>query len=200
MKTSPKQIALMMGLIAIASVGSAYAMLQENQPTTKGIQSEGIMPLGHIQLTLYSPDGSIKAFRQTDNLVVNNGANVTANTIFGTTLTSTASLSGTFKNIAVGIGTNAVASGNTALQTQQGHKIVGSASNGAQRGTASITATFAAGKITNSTTQAITEAGLFDGGTNLSSNSTNMFARQTFSAINVGSADSLQITWTINIT
>lgn len=199
MKTSPKQIALMMGLIAIASIGSAYAMMQENQPTT-GMQTDAIVPLGHLTLTLYGPDGTIQAYRQTDNLVVNNGANVTANNLFGTTLTKTATPSGTFTNIAVGTGASGPTSGDTALGTQKGHKIAGTASNGSQRGTASISATFAAGKITNSTTQAITEAGLFDGSTNFSSNSTNMFARQVFSAINVGSADSLQITWTVNIT
>ncbi|MGI0101448.1 MAG: hypothetical protein ACREA7_02510 [Nitrosotalea sp.] len=199
MKTSHKQIALMMGLIAIASMGSAYALMQETQPTTR-IQSEGVKPLGHLQLTLYGPDGSIQAYRQTDNLVVNNGANVTANAIFGTTLTTTnGALSGAFKNIAVGTGASGPTSADTALGTQKGHKILGTVSNYAQRGSASIAGTFAAGKITNSTTQAITEAGLFDG-TNLSLNSTNMFARQTFSAINVGSADSLQITWVVNIT
>ncbi|TLX93781.1 MAG: hypothetical protein E6K91_08195 [Thaumarchaeota archaeon] len=111
---------------------------------------------------------------------------------------------GVFTAVAVGIGTGGPTVQDNDVGTQKGHKVLATTDivSTLTHGNVKLTATFNPGKITNSTTQAITEAGLFDNtSSNLGANGTsvNMFARQTFSAINVGTADTLTVTWTINI-
>lgn len=199
MKSTQKYMALFVGLAVIAALGSTYAVVQANQ-STNGIQADGMKTMGHVTLALYGADGGLKAYRQTDNLVVSNGDNATVNTMFGVARSTTAAV-GTFKAVQVGTGASGPFTTDAALGTAVGHKIVAATSIAtAQRGNVVLTATFGAGKVTNSTA-AVTEAGIFDNTVaNPQSNSTNMFARQTFSAINVGAADSLTITWTVNIT
>lgn len=189
-------------LVAIVSVGGAFALTQTESIAT-GLQSDGVKSLGHVALVVYGPDGNIKAYRQTDNQVTTTGDNATVNKLFGVArTTNTGTSSGTFTAVAVGTGTNPTLASNTDLQTQVGHKVAATTSIAtATHGNVVLTANFAAGKITNSTTQTITEAGIFDN-TNMSLNGTNanMFARQQFTGIGIGPSDTLQITWTINIT
>lgn len=195
-----KFIAVLIGIAAIVSIGGAYALVQSNQPASE-MHADGMKTMGHVALVVYGPDGAIKAYRQTDNLVVSNGDNATVNQMFGVSRTTTGTV-GTFKAVAVGTGTSGPFTTDTALGTQVGHKVIATTSiSTATRGNVVLTANFAAGKITNSTNQAITEAGIFDNSAaNPNSNSTNMFARQTFNSISIGSSDTLQITWTVNIT
>ncbi len=203
-----KNVALLMGLAAIASIGGAYALTQDVQ-SPKGVQAEHSGILGHLQLVLYGPDGNIQAYRQTDNLVVINGDNATADKMFfpsgaGSKLTSCTGCNsanvGIFQWIGVGTGNGGPTPTDTALQTQASNKKIGAVTNGTGgHGTAQIQVTFPAGKLTNSSTAQITEAGLFDQSQN-SSGISNMFSRQVFSSIGVNPADTLQITWTIAIT
>ena len=196
-----KFIALTIALAAIVTVGGAFALTQTGRTT--GLQTDDMKTLGHVALVVYGPDGNIKAYRQTDNQVTTTGDNATVNKLFGVArTTNTGTSSGTFTAVAVGTGTNPALATNTDLQTQVGHKVAATTSIAtATHGNVVLTANFAAGKITNSTTQTITEAGIFDN-TNMSLNGTsaNMFARQQFTGIGIGPSDTLQITWTVNIT
>lgn len=101
--------------------------------------------------------------------------------------------------IGIGTGTTAAAAGDTALEAEK------SASGGASTTHTSATASLVTTDTTNDTAQlvatfsitgtiAITESGVF----NASADGT-MLARQTFSAINVVSGDSLQLTWKIDV-
>ena len=209
-----KNVALLVGLAVIASVSTAYALMQDSS-SQNGVQAEHGKFLGHVTLALYGPDGNIKAYRQTDNLVTLNGDNATSNKLFFGATTGARKLSvcsggstcsgnsvGNFQWIGVGsTNTNPTVLDSDLLGAVGSHKGGPSAvSNGTGgHGTAQIQTTFAAGKITNSSNVNIVEAGLFDS-QNSGSGITNMFARQIFSAISVGSADTLQITWTISIT
>jgi hypothetical protein len=96
--------------------------------------------------------------------------------------------------VAVGTGTNAFSASDTTLQTE-------SSTSGLSRaaGTVSLVTT----SVTNDTAQvlksfsvsgtvAVTEAGLLN-----ASSSGTLLARQTFSAVNVVSGDTLQITWKV---
>ena len=125
------------------------------------------------------------------NLITNAGLAIVAGQINGATTAPVTA-------IAIGIGTTAAAAGDTALESE-------STTNGAQRGAA--TATRVTTNQTNDTAQwvktfsltgtfAITEEGLFDNNTS----GGNMLARQVFSAINVASGDSLQITHKVAVT
>ena len=196
-----KFIALTIALAAIV-LGGAFALTQTGSTAT-GLQADGVKSLGHVALVVYGPDGNIKAYRQTDNQVTTTGDNATVNKLFGVARsTNTGTSSGTFTAVAVGTGTNSALATDTALQTQVGHKVTATTSiSTATHGNVVLTANFAAGKISNSTTQTITEAGIFDNTNNsLNGSSVNMFARQQFVGIGIGPSDTLQITWTVNIT
>lgn len=105
-----------------------------------------------------------------------------------------------FDKIGWGTGTTAPAAGDTALQTEvttsggaaSGVHVVSAAT--ASRVTTTVTNDTAqlVGTVTAAGTIAITESGVF----NASTNGT-MLARQTFTAINVVSGDSIQFTWKI---
>jgi hypothetical protein len=193
MNKSSRNVALIMMLgVAAVSVGGVYALVPSVPPQSTTTDDGKI--LGHIQLVLTGPDGQIKAYRQTDNLIVTSGLGAASDLLFGSTQVSGESAA-SFQKIGVGTGTTGAAAGNTNLETQRSNKrldttVTNSGSNGAV-----IDATWAANRLQNgSGTVAITEAGLFD---NIANATGLMFARQTFSAINVGSSDSLTVTWTI---
>lgn len=212
-----KNVALLVGLAAIASVSTAYALMQNGQ-SPQEVQAEHSGFLGHVTLAVYGPDGNIKAYRQTDNLVVTNGDNATANKMFfgsnvGRKLSvctgCTGANVGTFQYIGVGTGNTAVTANDIGLSgattgsagNQASNKRIStSIINGTtQHGTVQLSTTWPANRLSNSSTVNIQEAGLFDAAGNFT-NTANMFARQTFSAIGVNPADTLQITWTITIT
>src|SRR5438445_1410032 len=218
MTSISKNVALLMGLAAIASISTAYALMQDVQ-STKGVQSEHGGFLGHVTLVLYGPDGQIKTYRQTDNLVVTNGDNATANKMFFGTNAGrklsvcaqpcTAANVNVFQYIAVGTGPTAPTANDVGLSGATNNNAGNRASNGriattivngtTQHGTVQLSTTWPANRLTNTTTASIQEAGLFDQPFNFTTQA-NMFSRQTFSALGVNPADTLQITWTITIT
>lgn len=107
-----------------------------------------------------------------------------------------------FTSIGQGTGTTAFATGNTALET--GKAADGTSDSGVHAlASGSTTVSIVTTTITNDTAQwqgtisetatiAITESGVFNANTNGT-----MLCRQTFSAINVVSGDSLQFTWKV---
>lgn len=140
---------------------------------------------GKITFRLFGSDGELKEVRVIKNLVVTAGKNFTASWLAA----SPSSISDQFmKYLAIGTGTTAPAAGDTALETEVGTRVAGTISSSTN--VWQHQGTFDAGNGTG----AITEAGLF----NASSGGT-MLARQTFSAINKASGDSLQLTWQITI-
>lgn len=211
MKSINKNLAMiLMGVVAM-STGGVYALTQNvlaPQASTTATGTENAVALGHIVIVAKDKDGNIKAYRQTDNIVVNNGLNATVNDLFGAgTLLTTDATVGTFKYVGVGTGTNPAVYNNQALQTQQSSKQLGTVTAIGESNTpalgdgmgAQIAATWAAGKLNNNTGSpvSITEAGLFDNQVNGSGSASNMYARQQFSAISINSGDSLSVTWKI---
>lgn len=97
------------------------------------------------------------------------------------------------KNIGWGVGTNAAAVGDTALQTESAPTTGGGRTVGTESRT-TITQTNdnyqVTGTVTAGSTLAITEAGLFDAVT-----AGNMLIRGVFSAVNVVSGDSIAFTF-----
>ena len=204
---------IMMAAVAI-SAGGAFAFTQNIQ--TPQSPSEKGSILGHITLVVKDEDGNIKAYRQTDNKVVNNGLKAHIYKLFASSLVNpTRPAMGSFNVIAVGTSNTAPAQDQTLLGTQRGARI-GNASVTSSPYTAvtvanvttsccglTIQGTWSAGKLANatSTSASIVEAGLFDRVQNSSTpanTDANMFARQTFGAITIGTSDTLQVTWTIS--
>jgi hypothetical protein len=201
MLISMKNILIVILVTASISSGGVFSFLtSESLPSA--MHDENAKVLGHVEYKVFGPDGKIKEYLQADNLVVTNGDNSTVNKMFGVSRTTTSATINPFIAIAVGTGNTGPFTTDTALGIQQGHKTIATtAITTATHGQVTLTGVFNPGKITNSTTQTITESGVFDNtATTLNSNSTNMYARQTFSGITIASSDTLQVTWNITIT
>src|SRR3989442_3026980 len=203
MTTVNKNLAMVLIAVVAVSTGGVLAFTENAQPLqTPTSQKELPVVLGHIEITAKDNQGNIQAYRQTDNLVVSNGLNATINQLFANSLQTTSSATvNKFNFVGVGTGATAAASTDLGLGTQRSNKVSGTvtaitASGGSGMG-AQIVGNWAANRLQNgSGTSAITEAGLFDAFANATVSS-NMYARQTFSAINVAAADTLQVTWKI---
>lgn len=202
MKTSHRSMVLiLMGVVALSTSG-VYS-LTSNTQTQSDFGTEHPVVLGHIIAVVKDNDGNIKAYRQTDNLVVSNGLNATSNVLFGTTQSTSSATVNKFQYVGVGTSNTAVAYTNTGLTAQRASKILGTVTNiNAGSGTgmgAQIVASWPAGKLANSssTTATIQEAGLFDSIAN-ATGSSNMYAHQVITpGISLGTADTLTVTWQI---
>lgn len=107
-------------------------------------------------------------------------------------------------SIGIGTGTTAAAAGDTTLETEV--KADGTSASGVHAlATASVTTSLQTTDTTNDTarlvgtitftaTIAVTESGVFNADTNGT-----LLARQVFSAINVASGDTLQLTWNFDV-
>ena len=199
MKISQRSMAMILMGVVVMSTSGVYSLTQNVQTTQAGsLAPESPVLLGHIVAVAKDQNGDIKAYRQTDNLVVSNGLNATSNALFGTTQTTTTTV-GTFKYVGVGTTGGSVNYKDTTLNAQRGSHLSGTVTNiQAGGGTgmgAQIAATWPAGRLANasSTTTTINEAALFDGG-----NGTNLYAHQVISpGIALGTADTLTVTWQI---
>ncbi len=182
-------------IVAIAAVSSGLTLqaigVGEDAPAGTADES-GIY--GHLTATLYDEDGNVKAYRQTDNRIVDTGLDVLADLVFGTTLTTTPSV---IDIMAIGVSGTASAAAQTDLLDRTG---LGTCTNatvaflegatGAGLVNVTDTVSFLGSAGCNA---GIQEAGLFD------ANNGNMFARQSFGLITVGGSDQLDITWSIQI-
>ena len=191
--------------VAIVSSGITYATLSPEQNSE--IADPGLIT-GHVTATLKDGDGNIVAYRQTDNKIVNRGLDMLANQLFGngSTTATLANNGGTIKAMALGEGSDGVTvnDGDTDLISRVN---LGSCNNRTATFSEStaVTGTDRVSMIANVTFQGsagcnagIDEAGLFsniDG-----AKSGDMFARQAFSAVTVGTADSLTLNWDILFT
>ena len=163
-------------------------MLGKKLATLRGGMREGIGLSGSVEI-LHIRDGKVIDRRDFKNITVATGRAEVAGLINGVT-------TGPFTYIAIGTGTTGPVDGNTALEAEI-------SSGGGERSSA------ACSRVTtdtaNDTAQlqhtfnftasfAVTESGVFDAAT-----AGVMLCRQVFSALNVESGDSLQITWKIDV-
>jgi hypothetical protein len=145
--------------------------------------------VGTIEMVVRDNAGLLKERREIHNLVVDAGKAGVAGLINGV-------VTNFFEHIAIGTGVTAAAAGDTTCQTEI-------TTNGGQRaaGTTSRVTT----DTTNDTAQvvvtynftgsfAVTESCLLD-----SITTGTLLSRQVFSAVNVASGDSLQITWKLDV-
>jgi len=143
--------------------------------------------VGSVYVELFDEDGDLKDVRDEHNLIVTTGVTAIIERLDSSPTTSQPT------HMAVGTGSTAPAAGNTALgaeiATTGRQALTSNTSSGA---VLTMVANWAAGQATNS---AIAEAGVF----NASSTGT-LYSRATFTAINKGASDTLQITWTYTLT
>ena len=116
------------------------------------------------------------------NLIVQTGKNFLASAVISSSTSP-------FNAMAIGTGTTAASTADTALQTETARAAFGTSS--VTTNVVSLSNTYAAGTGTG----AVTEAGLF----NNSTSGGTMLSRVVFSAINKGASDTLTINWTITV-
>ncbi len=208
-------------LVASGLVGSNILSAQPSglvaQDTTPS--SDGMKITGHVTTIATDANGNIKAYRQTDNVVVNGGKDCVTKLLFGGSgsrgsLTGTNTCKGTntapWTAIAVGNRSAAITVGTTNA-TLTSEPV--SNSNGLNRQSGTVTFTNATGVASSTTviqttfgpltglsgggTQ-VTESGLFNS-TTVRDTADTMFAHQAISSIALNTGDSLTIKWTINV-
>jgi len=198
--------------VAAGLIG-AYGLPDFSQPESSFASAQ---MLGHVTYTLTDTDGNIKAYRQLDNIIVNNGEDCAAMLLFGRNGTgfSGTSLCGgetrSFNVIGIGnVSTTAVAA-NAALNdehnTNLGSGLIRAADSDVVM-TAAAAGTPAKAVISNDFTlnilaglvgqpQIINESGLFN---NTVVDSVGMFSHQTFADVSMNDGETLTVEWTINI-
>ncbi len=70
-----KNMALMLVAIVAVASGGLLTLVEQDVQATPSATSESGQIIGHVTLVLTDEDGNIKAYRQTDNAVYNNGFN-----------------------------------------------------------------------------------------------------------------------------
>lgn len=141
---------------------------------------------GKLHIKLFDEKGNIKFEKIIKNLMSNVGEAHIADQL------SSSPGESAMSHIAVGTGTTAPTSANTAMEFELDRNALTSRTQGAGGNDNDViyVGDWAAGDGTG----AITEAGLFN-----SSAAGTLLARATFAAINKGASDTLQITWTVTI-
>lgn len=144
---------------------------------------ENLKTIGKVFARVIGPEGQVK--EEIDlgyNLITTNGKNGIADQLLASpTITKPT-------HMGIGTGTTAPAESNTALVTEVGTRV--SLTKSRSNNVVTNVASFGAGNGTG----AITEAGIFTASTGGT-----MYSRITFSAINKGSNDTLELTWTYTI-
>lgn len=145
------------------------------------IKKDSSKVTGIVNVVVRDDAGKIKQEFTVPNLVVDTGLDFIASRMKDASATA-------MSHMAVGTGSTAASSADTALGTQLAR--VALASTTVTDNSISYVATFPAGTGTG----ALTEAGTF----NASSGGT-MLCRTVFAVINKGAADSMTVTWTVTI-
>jgi len=119
--------------------------------------------------------------KEVDNIVVTDGKEYVASRMKDATATA-------MSHMAIGTGSTAASSSDSALETEAGRVSLTSTTVSANE--VEYVATFGAGTGTG----AITEAGILN-----ASSSGTLLCRTVFSVVNKGSSDSMTITWTVTV-
>lgn len=204
-------LAVVAGLFSstVFGVGGTNANTQASTSTT------GLIT-GHVTTMLTDSAGNIKEYRQSDNLIVNQGENCVSKMLFGASggnsagsQVCTGTNSAGFRTIAVGNSTFATASdqyklgnpynatsGVPSLVPKAATTVTWNNSTGSTTGTTAQVVLATTFTSTQTAAQTVSESGLF----NSTDDATNaMFARQQFTGISMNNGDSLTVQWTINI-
>ena len=136
---------------------------------------------GHLIITLYHADGTVKQRLEVPNLVVNAGKNLIASRLVGTS-------SGVISHMGVGTSNASVAAANTTLANELTRVAVSSPSISSN--VITYVADFGAGVATGN----LYEAALFN-----SSSGGTMLCRTTFTELNKTANDHLIINWNVTI-
>ena len=138
---------------------------------------------GNVTIDLINVDGTIEKTIKCNNLVLATGEVYVANKLTGATITD-------LSDMAIGVGTTAPVTGDTALQNETARSafLAGpTQGTGADNNKITMVSSFGAGVSTGT----ITEAGLFY--------DTTIFSRLVFAGVVKGVTQALSVTWEIEV-
>lgn len=198
--------AITVGTLGVSHISATTFGLAGSVPTTN---EDGMKLTGHITLVATDPNGNIKAYRQTDNFIVDNGADCVVKLLFGGSGTrGTASGTGTtcIGNLTTPFNVIAIGTGSSSAVTDRhlGTEILTGTDAGLARTAGAITytnssagtaVTTISNQFSAGTTQTVAESGLFNS-TTVSTGG--MFAHKSFTGIALVNGDKLTVTWTVN--
>lgn len=190
-------VAIAVGMVGFNAVNANPAGVADDVKSNTGEKSTF---LGHIIVTVRDPEGHIKAYRQTDNIVTAIGHNCAANLLFGTGFANCTGPA-TFQYIALTNSSITPGAGDTTLTGEQ-------VNGGMQRQAGTITAAQVATvspnvaiaqiaktfTYTGTSSRTVDASGLFD-----ASSTGNMFADHTFSTVTLNTNDQLTVQWQITL-
>ena len=148
--------------------------------------TERVARKGRLLIQLFDKNGKLKDERAISNLMTNAGEAHIADQL------ASAPDESAMSHMAIGTGTTAPTSANTALEFQIDRNALTSRTQGSAGDDNDII--YVGDWAAADGTGAITEAGVFN-----SSAAGTMLCRSTFAAINKGASDTLKITWTVTI-
>jgi len=189
------QLAIVIGAILVGSIATVnWAFVQDNELSANTLKSSAGM-LGHITLTATDKDGNIKAYRQTDNVIINKGDDCLVADTFNVAVGTCGNTATAYDK--VHIGTTQTVFGETSTAGLSGWKSstggsVGSVTSATGLGGASVKVTANFLDVSAS----IAEAGLYN---SANTNTGDALALQSFTAIPLGATDDLTIEWTVTI-
>ncbi len=196
MRALGKNIGFVLIALTIVFAGGAYAIAQvDKSPTSESVG----FAMGHVTVQLIDEDGNVKAYRQTDNQLVEEGMGVLCGQLF-TGVTGCTNTGGAMSHMQIGTSGAATSSVPTAVLTDIGACARDAFDSAA--GVVSTVATLAQVVVTVKSTFAgsggcvgdVAEVGMHNDPTKATGE---MLGRNTFTPVTVGASDSLEITWDI---
>jgi len=205
MKDLSKGTSLVMMSIVAVAIGGTYFITEATHESSFTTQEDSGFMSGHLEVIVYDENGNIKAYRQSDNNIVEDGIEIMAKQIFTSLLTTTGGGDGPVSHLQVGTGgetaplpaqtglTTAISGCARVVSIHTGETSAGN-SGGFADMDVTVTATVSAVSDTDCAVSSIDEAGLFNDLT-----AGEMFARNTFTAVTLTTSDSLALTWVFSL-
>ena len=198
----PQKVA-MFAIVAIAAATGGFGANGFSSTNDSATYSESGNIIGHVTMTVTDADGNVVDYVQSDNLVVDAGLDSMADLVFPNTMNLNGNATdNVFQYIGIGTGTTAADATDTAEETLISgcSRVLDSSVTGTSGVSGEITATVDASFAGSECAGAITEAVLTNSGTGSSAGAGEILARQVFSPVNVGSSDTLTVSWAVTFT
>ena len=203
---------LTISLCSLAVISGAFGLSvtgvfdNNDKPIISSIVKNGGMMMGHAVIEAYDSQGNLKAFRETDNEVVDSGEQCVLKMLFGGggpgaagTNVCTGANTAPWTIIAIGTNSSTANDFNMKLHAEEDGTLSRGWATGITwvNGTGDTTTKITLSKtFTSDSTTTITESGLFNSTTIAGSG---MLARQTFSGVALSNGDSITVTWTFTV-
>ena len=196
MRALGKNIGFVLIAISIVFAGGTYAIAQVD----KSPSESGSLMVGNVIVKLIDEDGYVKAYRQTDNQLVQEGFGVLCNLLF-TGVTGCTNVGGAMSHMQIGTdGTTATSAGQTDVLTDIA--LCGRVAFDSAVGVVSTVGVLAQVKVTviatfqgsNDCVGTVAEVMMHNDATKLTGEA---LGRNIFTGVAVTADDSLEITWDI---